>query len=178
MREIAALLHVSKSSVSRWVHDVDLSPEQVDALRQRNPIYDSQRRGNAVWSARRRAERERCQLEGRATARRGESLHTAGCMLYWAEGSKGPHCVEFTNSDPEMAWVFLMFLRVHFNVGDRKVRVWCNLFADHMVRQREIEGFWLRARPSIYLANVSGSRPLTGTRVTASASGAPSGSAS
>ena len=81
MREIAAVVHVSRSSVSRWVRDVDLSEEQHAALRGRNPIYNAQRRGNAVWSARRRAERERCQLEGRATARRGESLHAAGCML-------------------------------------------------------------------------------------------------
>ncbi len=65
-------------------------------------------------------------------------------MLYWAEGSKGPHCVEFTNSDPEVARLFVTFLNAYFDVGNRKVRVWCNLFADHMVRQREIEGFWLQ----------------------------------
>ena len=30
-----------------------------------------------------------------------------------------------------------------FGVADEKVRVRCNLFADHLERQREIEAFWL-----------------------------------
>jgi hypothetical protein len=33
--------------------------------------------------------------------------------------------------------------REHFNVGDNRVRLACNLFADHVDRQHEIEDFWL-----------------------------------
>jgi hypothetical protein len=35
------------------------------------------------------------------------------------------------------------FLRRYFEVPDEKFRVACNLFADHLERQREIEQFWL-----------------------------------
>ena len=88
MREITKLLAVSKSSVSLWVRDIELSPAQREALRQKNAIYDAQRKGNQVWSARRRAERARSQEEGRLQSRQRDAFHAAGCMLYWAEGSK------------------------------------------------------------------------------------------
>jgi hypothetical protein len=37
----------------------------------------------------------------------------------------------------------MRFLRLSFAVSDEKVAVTCNLFADHLHRQREIEDFWL-----------------------------------
>ncbi len=42
-----------------------------------------------------------------------------------------------------MVSFFLAFLRKYFDVRDERVRVTCNLFADHEARQREIEQFWL-----------------------------------
>lgn len=70
-------------------------------------------------------------------------MHVAGCMLYWAEGSKERNCLQFVNSDPAMARFFVTFLRDYYGVRDEAVRVSCNLFADHVERQREIEQFWL-----------------------------------
>jgi hypothetical protein len=64
-------------------------------------------------------------------------------MLYWAEGSRSRNSIRFTNSDPEMIRFFLRFLRVYFGVPDAKVRVTCNLFADHLERRQEVERFWL-----------------------------------
>ena len=64
-------------------------------------------------------------------------------MLYWAEGAKNRNQIRFTNSDPEMARLFVKFLRTYFNLGDAAIRVTCNLFADHVERQHEIEQFWL-----------------------------------
>jgi hypothetical protein len=64
-------------------------------------------------------------------------------MLYWAEGSKGRNAVQFVNSDPEMVAYFGRFLRTYYGVADDQFRVDCNLFADHLERQREIEQFWL-----------------------------------
>jgi hypothetical protein len=64
-------------------------------------------------------------------------------MLYWAEGSKSRNSVQFVNSDPAMVAFFGRFLRAHYAVPDEAFRVDCNLFADHLVRQRDIEQFWL-----------------------------------
>jgi hypothetical protein len=143
MREIAARLSVSRSSVSLWVRDIALTEEQHEALRQRNPIYNGQLAGNSTTSARRRAERRSFQEHGRALARRGDATHAAGCMLFWAEGSRNQNSVRFSNSDPEMVRTFVDFLRRYFDLADEQIRLTCHLYADHAERQREIEHFWL-----------------------------------
>lgn len=109
----------------------------------RNPAYNGQRVGQAVRMARCRERRRDAQEEGRALARRGDRLHAAGCMLYWAEGARNRNALHFSNSDPKMARFFIRFLRECLGVHDARIRVWCNLFADHAERQREIEDFWL-----------------------------------
>jgi transposase-like protein len=143
IKQIAAILGVSRSSVSLWVRDIELTEEQHERLRERNPIYNPQLAGRSVTSLRRRAERRACQEDGRALARRRDPLHVAGCMLYWAEGWKAQNQVHFSNSDPEMVKFFVAFLRRSFGVRDEDIRLTCNLFADHAERQREIEQFWL-----------------------------------
>jgi hypothetical protein len=64
-------------------------------------------------------------------------------MLYWAEGAKSRNTVKLTNSDPELVAAFARFLRVHFDVPAKQMRIHCNLFADHLERQRQIEDYWL-----------------------------------
>jgi hypothetical protein len=66
-------------------------------------------------------------------------------MLYWAEGAKARNSLKVINADPEMLVYFARFLRTHFRVPDDKMRVYCNLFADHATQQRAIEDYWLRA---------------------------------
>ena len=51
--EIARAVGVSRSSVSLWVRDIELSAEQVDALRSRNPILNGQLAGARSRSSRR-----------------------------------------------------------------------------------------------------------------------------
>jgi transposase-like protein len=143
VKEIARILGVSRSSVSLWVRDIELTPEQHAALRERNPAYNGQRNGWAENARRGRLRRRAFQERGRMLARRGNAPYLAGCMLFWAEGSRRRTRVEFVNSDPEMVRFFVQFLRDAFGVRPEKVVVACNLFADHEERQREIERFWL-----------------------------------
>ena len=143
IKEIERRLGVSRSSVSLWVRDIELTPEQHEALHGKNAAFYRQALGHAVRSARCRHRRLWWQVEGRAAACRGEALHAAGCMLFWAEGSRKRDAVILSNSDPELVKVFVGFLRRYFDVPDEKFRVWCNLFADHVERQYEVEQFWL-----------------------------------
>jgi transposase-like protein len=85
---IATRLGVAKSSVSRWVRDVELNAAQHAALRLMNPLYNAQLRGQAARSASAQAVRLAAQQDGRERARRSDPLHMHGCMLYWAEGAK------------------------------------------------------------------------------------------
>lgn len=141
IKEIARRLGVSQSSVSIWVRDVELTPQQLETLRQR--VSDGRRSGRAIVAARRRHERCEFQESGRSLARRAEPLHVAGCMLFWAEGSRSRNTVRFTNSDPQMVRLFVRFLQTYVEVRDEDLRVTCNLFADHLTRQQDIERFWL-----------------------------------
>jgi transposase-like protein len=144
IKEIARAVGVSTSSVSHWVRDIELTDEQIEALRARNPILNGQMAGAKSRSARARAVRLAAQAEGRAAAMRGDLMHVAGCMLFWAEGSRHRNTVHFTNSDPEMVAFFARFIRRFFAPRQERMRVWCNLHADHEERQAEVEDFWLR----------------------------------
>jgi hypothetical protein len=126
-----------------WVRDIELTREQHKELLRRNPAYNRQRSGVAIHSARRREQRIGYQEQGRRLARSGEPLHLAGCMLYWAEGSKDRNQLRFSNSDPEMVRFFVTFLKTYFALEDADIRIKCHLFADHADRQREVERFWL-----------------------------------
>ena len=64
-------------------------------------------------------------------------------MLYWAEGSKARNIVRLVNSDVELLKLFVEFLRREFDVARDSITLRCNLFADHLDRQREVEQYWL-----------------------------------
>jgi hypothetical protein len=129
---------VSQSSVSLWVRDIPLTTRQKLALMER-----ARQQRNLARSAHFRSRRAAFQNEGRILARKSDPVHAAGCMLYWAEGSKSRVAVKFVNSDPVMVRYFVDFLRRYYDVSDQAFRIDCNLFADHLERQQEIEQFWL-----------------------------------
>jgi transcriptional regulator with XRE-family HTH domain len=143
VQEIERELGVSRSSASLWVRNVPLSAEAQKRLRER--VRNGPLRSAASSIARGRAIRLSYQDEGRRRARDGGTAYAAGCMLYWAEGAKARNTVKIVNADPEVLVFFARFLREQFAVADDRMRVYCNLFADHVDRQQEIEDFWLSA---------------------------------
>ena len=88
--ELARALGVSKSSISLWVRDIELTEAQRLALRHRMGGGIDGSRANAVRALARRRE---AQARGRAAARERDFLHAAGCMLFWAEGSRNRNVV-------------------------------------------------------------------------------------
>ena len=83
------------------------------------------------------------QEEGRSLAQNRDARFVAGCMLFWAEGARKRNKVCFVNSDPEMVRFFVCFLKTYWNLRDEDFHLSCNLFADHLDRQHEVERFWL-----------------------------------
>jgi hypothetical protein len=143
IKEIEQILDVSRSSVSLWVRDIDLTRDQHAALLARNPAFNGQLKGSSANRERGRLRRRRYQLEGRQRMRELDPLFVAGCMLYWAEGAKKRTTVEISNSDPEVIRFFARFLRSCFDVTSDRMRICCHLFADHVAQQRDVEQFWL-----------------------------------
>ena len=127
IKEIARLLGVSSSSVSHWVRDVELTDAQHSALQARNRLHERQRLARAAMAAKARARRVAAQQEGRRRARSLGRRYVAGCMLYWAEGSRNRNRIVFTNSDPAMAQFFVEFIREFFDIDRERVRLTCNL---------------------------------------------------
>lgn len=107
VKEIARMLRVSKSSVSSWVKDIVLTDDQREALDARISFAAANRKRMSDATEKRVA----YQQKGRLQARVGDTRLIAGCMLYWAEGSKKRNSVIFVNSDPEMMMFFVDFLR-------------------------------------------------------------------
>ena len=138
MREIERQLGVSRSTVSAWVREIELTDHRREEIHARGVA--ARTRARRIYY---RARRRRFQDEGRALARRGEALHGAGCMLFWAEGSRHRNMAQITNSDPALLAFFMRFVRRYFDLPDDTFRIACNLFTDHEERQREIEDLWL-----------------------------------
>ena len=142
LNEIAARLQVSKSSVSLWARDIVLTASQTARLLAQNPVYNGQIRASQLSRERSRAVRAGYQEAGRLRARQTDPLHMAGCMLYWAEGSKGRCDVAFTNSDPEMVTFFVHFLEDCYGVQKHEIAVYVNCFDDQET-VGTIENYWL-----------------------------------
>lgn len=141
--DIAAAVGCAKSSVSLWVRDIPLADEQMAALEARNPVVTRQRVGSFAWSRKNRNLRQDAQDDGMRRAQVRDPLHLAGCMLYWAEGSKSRNQVAFTNSDADMMAFFLEFLRRSYGVPDEKVTLSVNVFLGNGKTLAEIEEWWL-----------------------------------
>jgi transposase-like protein len=143
IKAITAALGVSSSSISRWVRDIELTPDQLAVLQASNPILNGQRIGTERSSANARARRLAAQEHGRALAASGDPLHQAGCMLYWAEGARSRNQVAFTNSDADMVARFLVFLRRCYAVTDDRLALSVNVHLGNGLALAEIERWWL-----------------------------------
>jgi hypothetical protein len=140
IKAIARELHIAQSTASVWVRDVPLSPEQRERLAR---LTDRQRAGLRTQVQKAREARLDAQELGRMIARIDEPLHQAGCMLFWAEGSKARNRVTFTNADDGMMTFFVRFLRVLFDVSDEKITLSINCFLGNGKTLAEIEAWWL-----------------------------------
>ena len=145
-KRIAGELGVSASSVYNWTSDIALTPAQKEA-NLRGPTgplnRERVRRSAASWAARCRARRQVCQADGRAAAQDGDLLHQAGCMLYWAEGSKERCSIGFSNSDVRMVVLFRRFLTESLGIDRDTILLSLNVYTNNGLSIREIERYWL-----------------------------------
>jgi transposase-like protein len=143
VKEIARKLDVSKSSVSLWVRDIELSNAQLAALDYRHHNHANQRNGSRAVAEKYRALRRKYQEEGRMKARERDPLHVAGCMLYWGEGAKTRNGLELANSDPDLIQFYVKFLLESLCIPSEElcVRIYC--YTNNGLSVNEIENYWL-----------------------------------
>jgi hypothetical protein len=146
IKRIAARLGVSPSSAYYWTKDIKLSPEQRlrNARGPGGPQNPEQiRKRVAAIKRNARAKRRSYQEEGRRRARQGDSAHQAGCMLFWAEGSKDRNRVSFCNSDPHMLAFFRRFLVDSLGVHPGRLTLALHVYLGNGLSIRQIEEHWL-----------------------------------
>jgi transposase-like protein len=143
MKAIARQLGVSVSSVSLWTREIELTDEQLAALAARNPRHGQQTRGQHQRSQNARVKRLIAQMHGRGLARSRDPIHQAGCMLYWAEGSKNRNSVQLVNSDARMLQYFKRFLGECYGIKSGDYCFSVNCYLNNGLTLAEIERYWL-----------------------------------
>jgi hypothetical protein len=143
VRAIAAIVGAARSTISLWVRDIALEPQRQAALDAANPVLSQRRSGQLAWSRMNRETRAAAQEDGRRRAREGSLLHQAGCMLYWAEGSKHRNHVTFTNSDADMVAFFLRFLRECYEIPPTRIALSINCHLGNGLSVDDIHDWWL-----------------------------------
>jgi AcrR family transcriptional regulator len=143
LHAIAEEIGVSKASVSLWVRDIELTAAQQAVLLAQNPARNGQMLGMRVRRERCREQRVGAQQHGRELARQRDPDHIAGCMLYWAEGSKARNHAQLVNADPDLLATFLTFLRTAYEVLDDRMALSVNCFLGNGLSLDEIQSWWL-----------------------------------
>ena len=110
--EIREIVPVPKSTLSNWCHGVQLSPEDVAAIRSRTG--PGSRRGIPVdtqWRRREDITHIRAEARRFAASHLDNSAFVAGVVLYWGEGSKSRNYIDLVNSDPRALRLFTAWIR-------------------------------------------------------------------
>lgn len=144
MIEICEQLNLAKSTVSGWLKDLPLTPEQLEVVKKRRGRdYHGRAAGGLAVKAKFRKLREQYQQEGREKAKEFDPLHIAGCMLYWAEGAKSRNTLQFTNSDEAMMILFMRFLRECMGIDNTRIKIRITCYLGNGLSLEEIEHYWM-----------------------------------
>ncbi len=127
LREIADIIKCPKSSISGWVRDISLTSEQIGRLELKQDKARA-KAANHPNSPKQKWARIRNDIidSGVKEVSSQYSLYIlklTGAVLYWAEGYKaGVNMVNFSNSDPNMIALMMLFFRRVCKVPEEKFR--------------------------------------------------------
>lgn len=144
LSEICEKLDVSKSSVSVWVRDVELSvsgEKRISKKKLETKNFERLNSGREEWSSHCRSLREQWREEGRLAALKNDPLHIMGCMLYWAEGAKDRCNLVLANSDVAMVKKFVRFLKETFNVSGEDFSIRISVYLNYLSMD-EVVQYW------------------------------------
>ena len=134
--EIAKDLDVGKSLLSYWLKDLQL-PKEAKKILEAKSNYPREKFAEYNRLKHERVQRENQEIKEKSISRinkiNNRELLLLGSALYWGEGYKrhggkypSPH-ISFSNSDPDMIKVFLVFLKEILRTPEDKIRVWIHL---------------------------------------------------
>ncbi|PIR66218.1 MAG: hypothetical protein COU51_05035 [Parcubacteria group bacterium CG10_big_fil_rev_8_21_14_0_10_36_14] len=125
MNEIRNKLKVSKSSVSIWVRDVELTERQKQELSKKGIKTEvvEKRRNTRLYRERIQRQTVVNKAKKDITKFSEKDLFLTGVVFYWAEGGKTQRgLVRFSNGDPNAIEVMMKFFRKTCAVPEKKFR--------------------------------------------------------
>ena len=142
--DILREIPVAKSTLSGWLKDLPLTDEEKLSLKKRKDGNINRGRIKSSAALRRnRLNREKIVLEEAKIEFKNsytEPFFQVGIALYWAEGSKTSNLFAFTNSDPEM--IFLMIRWIKRFLGVNKNDLILSLYIHKPYAHENLEDFW------------------------------------
>ena len=146
LKAIADKLHVSKSSASLWCKDIGLSEKQIEIL-QANMAQGSYV-GRLKWG---KIQREKKQNKITECNKIGEEefkhlskqdIFMLGMGLFLGEGTKGGSRVRFTNADPVIIKIFIVWLKRIFGVTNKDIYYRVMINEIHKYREKKVREAW------------------------------------
>jgi hypothetical protein len=146
IKAIAKKLNISKSTVSLWCKDIELTSLQIERLHESmiTGSYVGRMKG-AIMQHEQRVKREK---EGEAIGIKKigklseRDLLIAFTALYWGEGSKKKREFFIVNSDPEMVKFIISALKEVFKIENDRFIVGVGINIIHKDREEKIKEYW------------------------------------
>lgn len=143
-KDILLKVSVAKSTISSWLKDLPITPEEKKLLKERvNANISRGRIKSATANRRNRLEREKKLFEFAKTEfqkLKHDSLFLIGVALYWAEGAKKSSTFQFMNSDPSM--INLMILWCRKFLSEVKNNIYLRLYLHKIYANERCEEYW------------------------------------
>jgi len=146
--EIMDLIDVKKSTLATWCREVELTQDQIEAIRERR----AQIPGIPVdtnWRRREEIQELRAVARDLVSELATDPLWVAGLVLYWAEGAKTRNFVSMANTDPRALRLFILWLRTYL---DPTAQFSLHLHLHEGNDERKAMGYW-RAETGLVDAN-------------------------
>jgi len=142
MGDIAQILGVSKSSVSYWVRDVELSSTQRNALNANGHSIDAiekRRIARLAGTATLRASWKQ-EAFSEVSVLQHDTLWCLGVALYWGEGGKTQQTARLSNSDTSVIKLIMRFFRESCKAKEEKFRGHIHTFSHK--NKIQAEQYW------------------------------------
>lgn len=145
--EILKTLKVSKSSLSEWLRKVKITNPQIERLRSINAKARSL--GSIALKEKRIKKTDEIIHKSKVQIKEInlETLRIIGSMLYWAEGSKQNTTkpskeLIFTNSDPKMIKVYLLWLKKCLLVERDNIKFEIYIHESYETKRENLSKHW------------------------------------
>lgn len=142
IKAIARKINVAVASVSVWVRDVQISNLAKNKINKNRSSFEVIERRRAT-RLKNEAVKRNAVIDA-ARKRIGNlnknELFLIGTALYWAEGGKTKSMARFSNSDPKLIKIMMLFFRKICNVPESKFRF--HIHTHSHINKIKCENYW------------------------------------